>query len=344
MKILFGIQGTGNGHISRARVLAKYLAQYSIEVTYLISGREKEKLFDMDIFGDYIHKPGLTFITENGRIHYKKTLSQNSIVTFYKDVKALDVSQFDLLISDFEPITAWAGKIKGVPTLGLGHQYAFGLNTPLDGDTWISRTIMKYFAPASDTIGLHWYPYDKNILPPIIDTSLAKDSTRSSNHILVYLPFENSEYICKILNQCPKHQFILYSPDVFEQVVSNVSMKKTNYKGFKNDLVTADAVICNSGFELISECLHLGLAILTKPLQGQMEQHSNAKALFELRFAQVVDQISVESVSVWLANKESPAPKLQPNVAKIIAECIAVGQWQNISEQQQLLWQNMPAQ
>mgnify|MGYP000683759836 CR=1 FL=1 len=54
MKILYGIQATGNGHISRSRVMAKYFAQAGIEVTYLISGREQSELFDMEIFGDYI--------------------------------------------------------------------------------------------------------------------------------------------------------------------------------------------------------------------------------------------------------------------------------------------------
>ena len=38
-------------------------------------------------------------------------------------------------------------------------------------------------------------------------------------------------------------------------------------------------VVCNSGFELISECLQLGKTVLTRPVLGQMEQMSNAFAL-----------------------------------------------------------------
>ena len=69
MKILYGIQGTGNGHISRARVLANKLAQYKqLDITYLFSGSDKRDFFDMEVFGNYLHFDGLTFISRNGKI------------------------------------------------------------------------------------------------------------------------------------------------------------------------------------------------------------------------------------------------------------------------------------
>ena len=33
MKILYGVQATGNGHISRSRVMAHYLAEHNADVT-----------------------------------------------------------------------------------------------------------------------------------------------------------------------------------------------------------------------------------------------------------------------------------------------------------------------
>ena len=172
MNILFGIQGTGNGHISRARILAGYLTQQGHNLTCLVSGREKDQLFDMQVFGDFWHRKGLTFITCDGRINYWQTFRQNSLVQFIRDVRTLDLSSYDLVITDYEPVTAWAAKIQQVPCLGIGHQYAFGSNTPLAGDNFISRWIMNNFAPTSQSIGLHWHPYAKNVLPPIIDTRL----------------------------------------------------------------------------------------------------------------------------------------------------------------------------
>ena len=61
MKILYGIQGTGNGHITRARVMAKAFKQRNVEVDYLFSGRPADQYFDMDVFGDYRVFEGVTF-------------------------------------------------------------------------------------------------------------------------------------------------------------------------------------------------------------------------------------------------------------------------------------------
>jgi len=53
MKILYGVQGTGNGHITRARAMARELYAAGLEVNFLFSGRPADKYFDMDVFKDY---------------------------------------------------------------------------------------------------------------------------------------------------------------------------------------------------------------------------------------------------------------------------------------------------
>lgn len=337
MRILFGIQGTGNGHISRARILAKYLAQQAVDVTYLLSGRDKDKLFDMGIFGDFLHRDGLTFATKNGKIDYLQTAKSNSLVQFYRDIRNLPVDDFDLIITDFEPVTAWAGKLSGKTTLGIGHQYAFGENTPLAGETMMAKWIMRNFAPASHAIGLHWHPYSENVLPPIIDIGLSAKPTEE--HILVYLPFENQIEVANMLNQIPNQKFIQYSPELTDSEQKNVQLRATCHDGFKHDLTRAKAVICNSGFELISECLHLGLPILTKPLNGQMEQHSNALALEQLNYATIIKEVSTEGIDAWLNKRPSTDAKPLPDVAKDIAQWIADGTWQQHHQLGKALWQ-----
>ena len=73
MKILYGVQGTGNGHIARARAMALALKERNADVDFLFSGREKSKYFSMEAFGDYTTRRGLTFITEQGKVDYFKT-------------------------------------------------------------------------------------------------------------------------------------------------------------------------------------------------------------------------------------------------------------------------------
>ena len=67
MRILYGVQGTGNGHLTRARIMAKALAAAGAEVDWVFSGRPKEKFFDMEAFGDYQVYRGLTFATQSGK-------------------------------------------------------------------------------------------------------------------------------------------------------------------------------------------------------------------------------------------------------------------------------------
>ncbi|MEZ9793074.1 glycosyltransferase family protein, partial [Vibrio splendidus] len=43
MKILYGVQGTGNGHIARARAMAVAFRQQNIDVDFLFSGRDQSK-------------------------------------------------------------------------------------------------------------------------------------------------------------------------------------------------------------------------------------------------------------------------------------------------------------
>ncbi len=307
MKILYGVQGTGNGHISRAREMAKCLDAKNIDVDYLFSGRNSDQYFDMEVFGNYRCFKGLTFHSKNGRLSYVKTALSNNIIQFFRDLFSLDLNQYDLILSDFEPVTAWAGKLRGKKVIGIGHQYAFGHPIPRAGDNFISNITMRYFAPAEQSLGLHWSAFDSPILPPIIDTHLARSPERSKA-VVVYLPFENQATIQEMLGVIKNQHFIIYSPELEDRELGNLSLRKTSHDGFKRDLSQAEAVICNSGFELISECLQLGLAILTKPQLAQTEQMSNASALAKLGYATTCKTLSTNAVNEWLQNL-GPKPR-----------------------------------
>ena len=85
-------------------------------------------------------------VTEAGRMRYRKTAFNLAPATFLKDVNRLDLDPYDLIACDYEPVTAWAAKAKGREVIGIGHQYAFGKNTPLSGDNAVSRLVMNQFA------------------------------------------------------------------------------------------------------------------------------------------------------------------------------------------------------
>lgn len=337
MKILYGVQATGNGHIARSRIMAKQLKESGVDVTFLFSGRSKDKLFDMEPFDHFIYKQGLTFTVKNGKVKYLSTVLNNNFARFLYDVYTLPVEDYDLIITDFEPITAWAAKLKNKQVLGIGHQYAFGNNTPRSGKSLLAELVMNYFAPAKEFMGLHWAPFDQSILPPIIDVNLTGKA--EDNLVLVYLPFENQGKVTRLLQKFPDKHFIQYSPDVNNGEDKNVSIRTTCYAGFKRDLCRSSAVISNSGFELISECLHLGLPILVKPLEGQMEQESNALALQKLQFAEVMHTLNQDIIANWLTTVKVIKRQKTPDVAaalvkyllsnkKLPAQTVAASLWQ----------------
>lgn len=316
MKILYGVQGTGNGHITRARAMQTALEHVGIEVDWVFSGRERSKFFDMDAFGGYKVFKGLTFATRAGKIDLIKTFAEASIGQMYQDIKTLDLTQYQLVITDFEPVVAWAARKQEIPCLGIGHQYAFDHKIPKAANSIASDAIMKWFAPVSQGIGVHWHHFGQPILPPIIEED--HHHTPDGEGTLVYLPFEKSSDVLKVLTQF-EHRFIFHCPDINPGLYGNVQVKGFSRDGFKDSLHSTDGVICNAGFELASEALSLGRRIMVKPLKGQMEQSSNALAIDQLGLGLSTSKINVKAVSGFLANAQVVGVNY-PNVPALLAQ------------------------
>ncbi len=45
MKILYGVQGTGNGHIARARAMSKAFESHDVQVDFLFLGEHRRNTF-----------------------------------------------------------------------------------------------------------------------------------------------------------------------------------------------------------------------------------------------------------------------------------------------------------
>lgn len=317
MKILYGVQGTGNGHITRARAMQKALADVGAEVDWVFSGRKPEQYFDMQAFGDYRCFKGLTFVTEAGKVNAIKTFAEVSIAQLVKDARSIDVAAYDLVITDFEPVVAWAAKMKQVPCIGLGHQYAFDHAIPKPKKAFASTAVMKWFAPVTLGIGVHWDHFEQPILPPIIEADHDKGDA-TGKKALVYLPFEKSATVLSCL-QAVEHEFIYHCGDIQEGQYGNVHIKGFSRTGFQDSLHACETVICNAGFELASESLSLGRKILVKPLAGQMEQMANALALVELGYGQSTHEITPSTIERFL-NSAVRCQVQYPNVPALIAE------------------------
>ena len=341
MRILYGVQGTGNGHLTRARIMAKALAAAGAEVDWVFSGRPKEKFFDMEAFGDYQVYRGLTFATQSGKILYVKTALTSNLWRLYQDVKKVDVEGYDFIINDFEPVSAWAAKRAGKHVIGISHQNAFFYDIPKHGGNIFVEWFMRNFAPVTLPIGLHWHHFNQPILPPLVEPSQYSNEF-TPGHYLVYLPFAGLPDIMPQLRAFPDYHFYVYQPvpEAFDE--GHIHVRPFSREGFQQDLHRCEGVICSTGFELPSEALQLGKKILTQPVAGQMEQKSNALALQKLGYASVTKELSIEAIGKWLPLPK-PDPIPYPDVSTALVKWLMETGGKNIQQLQKELWQTLPA-
>lgn len=356
MKILYGVQGTGNGHIARARLMAEAFAQRTdVQVDYFFSGRNTNAYFDMDVFGHYQTKRGLSFITENGSLNRFKTIKNIRLIEFMRDVRKLDLSAYDLVLNDFEPISAWAAKSQSVPSLSISHQAAFMYAVPTEAQSIIDKWVTRYFAPTQYALGVHWYHYNQAIIPPfvppMISSSIPKEfpmqdndrhrRPKDSDFTLVYLPFEDTSQIQQVLQALSENRFYCYHPDVqFPFVEKNIHWFPPSKIGFHEALSACQQVIANGGFELATECLSLGKALLMKPLTGQFEQFSNAFMLRQLGISDTLFTLNTDDIEEWLNNHHSTKIRFPDNVEGFI-DWIMAGNLSDTTTICRQLWQQV---
>lgn len=324
--MFYGVQATGNGHITRARAMAPKLKAAGIDVTYNFTGRPRDELFEMDVFGDYEWRPGLTFNTKAGNVRYLQTVLHTNIAAFVRDVSSLDLSSYDIVVSDFEPVTAWAARLRGIKTVGIGHQYAFKYDIPLADADFMGKMVLRYFAPVDVGIGVHWHHFNLPVLPPVIESEVNIPDIEP-NKIIIYLPFEDVDQVVGLLKNYPHYNFSVYSaiPVSGTGVLpSHISVHPLSRMGFRKDFSNAAGVICNAGFELVSEALQMGKKILVKPLHRQMEQLSNALALEQLGLGRVMHELDGATIKDWLDQGRGIRVQF-PDVAEYLANWFLEG-------------------
>jgi uncharacterized protein (TIGR00661 family) len=282
MKILYAIQGTGNGHITRALHLVPILKKKA-DVTVLISGYQSDIQLPFKVDFKF---HGLSFVFgKKGGIDYLETYKKSRIKRFYKEIKQLDVSKYDIVISDFEPISAWACYKAKKTCIGLSNQATLmteGVPKPKSKDV-VGKWIIKNYAPCTVPLGYHYKKYNNSIFNPIIRNEIRNGKITDGNYYLVYLPSYSYSRIEKIFSKFPRVMFKVYSKYITEPIVKgNIAFMPINQKNFTKDMLSCKGIICAAGFATTSEALFLGKKLLIIPQKGQLEQQYNKLALKEL--------------------------------------------------------------
>ncbi|MDX1684440.1 MAG: glycosyltransferase family protein [Saprospiraceae bacterium] len=307
MKILYGVQGTGNGHFSRAIAITPVLSKFG-KVDILVSGSQYDIKLPFDV---KYRRPGIGFhFGSQGGVDVIRTVRSQHPVRFLKDVNALPVQDYDLVISDFEPITAWACQLKRKACIGLSHQAAFlSQKTPrISKRSMPAEAILKHYAPTSDWIGFHYQSYDENIEEPIIRRSMRHLEPKTGEHYVVYLPAYSETYLQSYFLNLPQAEWRIYVKGLTNAYTfRNIQLKPVGSPTWLSDISSCQGIIIGAGFEGPSEMMFLGKNMIAIPMIGQYEQQCNAKALSELGVT-VISHLSGSNKSVienWMLNNEA---------------------------------------
>jgi len=302
MRILYGIQGTGHGHISRAREILPLLSN-DAEVDVLLSGYNcNMSLENIRV----MKKRGLSLTySDNGRVSLFETIRNLKPITFLKDVKQLKPQSYDLVISDYEPVSAWAAHKAKVPSLALSHQAAFisDFSPRPARQSLLAEQILKKFAPCKSALGFHFRRYDSFVEPPIIRTEILNLSPKPGNHVTVYLPAYHHKNLISHFKAVKSTDWHIFSPSCSQAIEdANVFVQPVSNTEFLKSLETCRGVLTSGGFETCAEAMYLGKKLMVIPIQNQYEQLCNAAALQQMGI-RVVYKISGQFSTVleeWL--------------------------------------------
>ena len=304
MKILYSVQATGNGHISRAMELLPFLKRYGT-VDIFLSGANSSLVLDAPV--KFRSKGICLFYNNSGSLSYWEMAKRFDPLSIIREVRDLPVEQYDLVLNDFECITSLACSLKKIPSVNFGHQASFkSPKTPRPAKKdLIGEWILRNYARASQYLGLHFEAYDDFILPPVIKRAILQAEPMDLGHITVYLPSFSDQELEKHLKLLSDHRFQVFSKKVktVEQR-GNITVLPVNNHEFTRSLITCKAIITGAGFETPAEALYLGKQLMTIPIKGQYEQECNGAALEQMgvRVIHSIDDTFPALFNDWISH------------------------------------------
>jgi uncharacterized protein (TIGR00661 family) len=311
--ILYGVNGEGAGHSTRAKEVITHLQQSSHAVHIVSFDRGLTNLrkdFDVtEITGWHIEYV-------NNEVRYRRTITKN-LMTARKTAASIarlkdliDDKKIDLVVTDFEPLSCHAGRKKGLPVISIDNQHCL-TNTDVTypsqyrRDAAAAKMVTRLMVPRANAYLVTSFfeakvtKPDTFLFPPILRECILKAKPRQKEHVLVYVTSPAPD-LAKLLAGV-RASFVAYGFGR-EGQDGNILFKKPGLEGFLADLISAKAIIANAGFSLVTEALHLGKPYLAVPVEHQFEQIFNAYWLDKAGYGAYWEELNKERVESFLFN------------------------------------------
>jgi uncharacterized protein (TIGR00661 family) len=318
MKILYAIQGTGNGHISRAREIVPLLQQYG-ELDLLVSGTEADVSLSQPLNYRF---HGISFVFgKKGGIDKWATSKIFNPRKFLRDMRSIPLKDYDLIINDFEPVSAWACKLQNVQSVSLSHQCSFISPKTPRPKTWnYAEWFLKYYSPTTYHIGFHFERYDDFIHTPVIRSEIRNLEITNLGHYTVYLPAYDDQILLKYLSKTGVEWHIFSKRQKTPFKSGNVQIFPVNNEHFNSSLASCEGLLTGGGFEGPAEALFLKKKVLMIPMNNQYEQRCNALAASQLGVLviQDIDENFDAVINTWINDDKRVLVDFPDETARIV--------------------------
>jgi uncharacterized protein (TIGR00661 family) len=327
VKILYAIQGTGNGHLARAEDIIPILKEYGA-LDIFVSGAQADIKLSYPV--KYKSKGLSFFFGKSGGIDFLKTFKQNSSKEVYKEMKRFPVDKYDLVINDFEPITAWACRKREIPCVGLSHQSALlsdKVPSPKKIDP-VGEWVLRHYAPVDEYVSFHFEKYDKNIFTPVIRSAVREAKVETKDHYTVYLPSYDDQKLVPILSKISNVKWHIFSKHARKPYhVGKLSVFPVSKDEFAESMTTCKGVLCGAGFETPAEALYLGKKLMVVPMKSQLEQHYNAASLKQMGVPVLkkMKKKNLEKIVEWIESPSIVSVNYQNITADAVARAVKLG-------------------
>ena len=325
MKILYAIQTTGNGHLARAQNIIPRIKEVA-ELEIITSGPKNDFLLEEKPIK---HFTGVTFFyTDNGSVNWLKTIFLNNYFKFFKEVLSCPVKKYDLIINDFEPVSAWSARFNNIKCFELTNQYSMSLSSVPKPKSY-NRLILwaiKYIIPSKLGYGYHYKKYTDRIFFPIIRDKIRNLRLTTSDEIIVYLPTYSPSNLIKIINKLTvKKRWTIFSLDAKKkEKICGVNVEPLSEDIFLKKFASCYGIVCAGGFATTSEAIFLGKPMIVVPVEGQIEQQFNAAALKQ-EGVTVIDKFSDKNINIisnWISSPRVLEIKYEDESKKIVKKIL----------------------
>jgi uncharacterized protein (TIGR00661 family) len=311
--ILYGVNGEGSGHSTRAREVLTHLESggHTVHVASFDRGlRNLQDAFEVtEIYG-------LRLAYVNNQVRYRRTMARNLLGarqaarSLAELTRRAEKWQIELVITDFEPLSSHVGRHLRLPIISIDNQHSLtnlkaGYPRECRRDAALAKLVTRMMVPHADVyLALSFFPApvkrsDTVVFPPILREKVLRTVPREGGHLLVYVTSPAprlSDLLRKVRGEFVAYGFDRHGRD------GNISFQKPSVDGFLADLAGARAVIGNAGFSLVTEALHLAKPYLAVPVKHQFEQTFNAYWLGRMGYGPYWAELNQERVEAFLYN------------------------------------------